>query len=750
MSSDALTTHGDWVTHPAWASDDPPWEQPTLRTRWTLERLPRRATLHVLGLGVWHATIGGVSVSEDVLEPGQSRFDVRVSARSYDVTDLLRAGSNELVVQLGEGPAHVRRAPGRYTKFVGSPAGGPRARVVLEIEDEDQVRLLASDASWQARLGPTTLAHWYGGEDYDARLEPHGWMTPEGSDDEGWVSVAVVGTPADGPQPWDRRAPGMRVLTVLGPVRTFEHDLSFVVDLGYNVAGFPRVEVTGLGAGESLTLRPAEFIWDDGTIDQKSIGMEVWDTFTSNGADTTWQPRFSYHGFQYLQVEQRDAAGEPVQPDPAAIRVQGLPVMANDRRTGHLQLGNDVLQQIDTLITRAAQSNMMTVPTDCPHREKLGWLEQTHLVFEPLAFRWDIRDHWHDLVTHMADAQTPEGLVPDIAPELVVFDFDWEPGFRDDVNWGGAIWHLPALLHRHYGTLEPARDAWDTGMRYWDYIETKAGDGVLGTGLGDWIALDETTPRPLVAGWGHGRMLDSAATVAGALDRPEDAERMQARAAQVRRQLADAYLDQLETGSQATAALLADAGVLDAEGQQRAVRRILALLAAGDDQLTVGEIGLPAILRVLSAAEEHEAIYRFVTQTAGLSYGRMVADGATSLLEHWTGMQTRNSSNHVMLGAVGTWFLESIAGLRQAPESVGWAHAVVSPRPLADVPTASLVFDSPAGTYELSWVSDETDLRVHVEVPEGTEARLDPPPGYEGASEVRGPGTHDVSYRRTT
>src|SRR5690606_21286599 len=135
--------------------------------------------------------------------------------------------------------------------------------------------------------------------------EPHGWMTPEGSDDEGWASVAVVGTPADGPQPWGRRAPGMRILTVLDPVRTFEHDLSFVVDLGYNVAGFPRVEITGLKAGESLTLRPAEFIWDDGTIDQKSIGTKVWDTFTSNGADTTWQPRFSYHGFQYLQVEQR-------------------------------------------------------------------------------------------------------------------------------------------------------------------------------------------------------------------------------------------------------------------------------------------------------------------------------------------------------------------------------------------------------------------------------------------------------------
>jgi alpha-L-rhamnosidase len=225
---------------------------------------------------------------------------------------------------------------------------------------------------------------------------------------------------------------------------------------------------------------------------------------------------------------------------------------------------------------------------------------------------------------------------------------------------------------------------------------------------------------------------------------------MQARAAQVRQQLADAYLDQLESGSQATAALLADAGVLDAEGRQRAVRRILTLLAESGDQLTVGEIGLPAILRVLSAAEEHEAIYRFVTQTDGLSYGRMVADGATSLLEHWTGMETRNSSNHFMLGAIGTWFVESVAGLRQAPESIAWRRAVVSPRPLQEVPTASLTFDSPAGTYALGWQREDDRLDLQLSVPEGAEVELAPPPGYDGASQTLTGGSHTFTWRRSS
>ncbi|WP_147915612.1 family 78 glycoside hydrolase catalytic domain [Ruania zhangjianzhongii] len=742
---DALTSHGEWVTHPAWASDDPPWEQPTLRTRWHLAGPPVRAVLHVLGLGVWHARIGGVPVSADLLEPGVSTFETRVSARSYDVTGLLRAGENELVLQLGEGPAHVRAAPGRYTKFVGGTLG-PRARVVLELEDATGRHLLGSDSGWQARLGPTVFCHWYGGEDYDARLEPAGWLTATTSND-GWGPVAVLGGPADGPTPWRRRAPAMRVQQVVEPAAITRHPTSFVVDLGRNIAGVPKVTITGLDRGASLVLRPAEYL-SEGQVDQCSTGSPILDTYTSAGTPAVWQTQLVYHGFQYLQVEQRDPAGRPVAPDPEQIRVQALQVMTDDRPTGALHLGDPVLQGIDDLITNAAQSNLMTVPTDCPHREKLGWLEQLHLVFEPLAFRWDVREHFHDMITHMGDAQTSTGLIPDIAPELVVFDFDWEPGFRDDVNWGGAIWHLPALLWRHYGTLEPAEQAWEAGLRYLSYLDDRAGDGLLATGLGDWIALDESTPRPLVAAWGHARVLDSAATLARALGRPADERRMRSRAAEVRGQIAEQYTGELASGSQATAALLADSGALDEDNQARAVDHLITLLREGDDQLTVGEIALPAVLRTLVAAEEHEQIYRFVTQTAGPSYGQMLADGATALVEHWTGMRSRKSANHFMLGAIGTWFLESVAGLRHASDGVGWRRAVVSPRPLDSVPTASLTFDSPGGTYVLDWQREADQLRIRLDVPAQAEAQCVPPPGYSGPVEVRGSGRHEITYTR--
>lgn len=742
-----LNDTGDWVTHPAWANDSPPWEQPTLRRVWRLDAAPRRATMRVLAVGVWEAHIGGRRVGDARLEPGSSDVAQRLAERIEDVTDLLRAGDNEFVLQLGEGPSYVRRAPGRYTKF-DRLVVAPRARVALEIEEADgSVRLFGSDASWQSRLGPTTLAHWYGGEEYDARLEPEGWLSVEGSSDEGWGPVAVVGSAADGPHAWRRGAAPVRLQDTYDPVAITRVGDAYVADFGRNFAGVVEVEADDLAAGESIILRPAEYVNDDGSVDQFSTGSPVFDRVHGAGRPLCWHPRFVYHGQQFVQVERLAADGAAVAADPARIRVRGMRLMSDNRPTGELELADPVLARIDTLITRAAQSNLYTVPTDCPQREKLGWLEQLHLVFTPVAFRWDIREQWTDMVTHMVDAQLKNGQIPSIAPELTVFDFDFEPGFRDDVNWGGAIWHIPRLLHRHYGDLEAADRGWDAGLRYLEFLDECAGDGLLSTGLGDWIAIDESTPRPLVAAHGHAAVLDSAAEVARALGREAHAERMGARADEVRRALRERYLGELENGSQASAALLADTGALSDEEYDRAVARLVHLLEQGDGAQTVGEIGLPAVIRVLSRAERHDALYRMTTQVHSPGYGIMVRDGATSLCEHWTGPATRRSANHFMLGMIGDWFIESLAGLRQAEGSIGWQAAEISPRPLPGLDSARARFDSVAGAYEVSWRREGSTLCLDVAVPEEGTAFVTPPPGWSGARTQYGPGRHRIDYR---
>jgi len=738
------TPTGEWITHPVWASDSPPREQPVLRAVWQLDAAPRRAELRVAAVGVWEAHIGGRRVGDAWLEPGSSDVRTRFAVRPIDVTALLRPGANEFVMQLGEGPSYVRAAPGRYTKFTGRPLA-PRARVELEITDElGAVRTLASDGTWTSRLGPTVLSNWYGGEDYDVRRE-----TPSGlGADDAWRPVAVVGASHEGPPAWDPGAASVRLQEVLTPVATTRIGSAFVADFGRNFAGVVEISADRLGAGETLVMRPAEYLDAEGRVDQFSTGSPIFDRVTGAGSPVRWNPRFVYHGLRYVQVELISPQGARLQADPTAIRLRGLRLMSDNRPTGRLELSDAALAGVDRLITNAAQSNLFTVPTDCPHREKLGWLEQLHLVFAPLAFRWDIRAQWTDMITHIADAQTPSGLIPSIAPELVVFDFDFEPGFRDDVNWGGAIWHIPHLLHRHYGDAEAGERAWEAGLRYLTYLDEQAGDGLLTTGLGDWIALDDTTPRPLVAAHGHASVLDSAASVARTLGRDSHARLMTARAREVRALLRAEYRTQAFAGSQASAALMADGGGLTPDERRRATAHLVRLLTEADGQQTFGEIGLPAALRVLARAERHDVIHRFVTHAHGPGYGQMLQDGMTALSEHWTGTRTRRSANHFMLGAVGGWFIESLVGMRQEENSIAWRSAVISPRPLATLERARSSFDSPTGTYDVAWAVHEHVLRLDVTVPRTGSARLLPPPGWIGTAATVGPGAHTTEYRK--
>ncbi len=745
-----------WITHPAWAGAEPPLRVPVLRRAIELEAAPRSARLTVAALGVWTAAIGGKAVSPDVLEPGMSDPLTRVATATYDVTSLLRAGRNELVLQLGEGPAHVRQLPGRYTKFVDTRVA-PRARVALAIEDAHGTRVLVTDASWQAMLGPTTTAHWYGGEDYDARLEPPGWLSADGTADEAWEAAAIVGEPGTGPLPWRRSAPPVRVQETLGPAALTRIGDVLVVDVGRNIAGRPVLRTAGVAPGTTFELWPSEHLDAAGRADQRSTGAPIVDRFTSAGAEAEWRPRFGYHGFRYVEVRALAPDGRP---DPAAldaVRLSAERVMTDDRPVGAFACSHPTLRAVYDLVVHAAEGNLFSVPTDCPHREKLGWLEQDHLVFEPIAFAWDVRSHWADLVTHMCDAQTPEGMIPDTAPELVNFDFSGEPGYRDDVNWGSAIWRVPYLLHREYGDLEPARAAWDAGVRYLAYIDRLAGDALLDHGLADWITLDASVPRALVAGHGHVAMLDAAAALGDALGRDAEATAFRGRAAELRarmrrrfvRRARDGRLE-VESDSQAAYALAMDCGLLDGDERAEAGRRLVEAVEAADGQVMVGEIALPPLVRELTRLGEHELLFRMTTRADGPGYGRMVADGLTALGEHWQGARTNGSANHVMLGYIARWITGSVAGLARDPAGIGWRSAVIAPTPLRALDAARAHHESDAGRWAVAWERAGGRVVVEATVPEGASARLVVPCGWTTRAAGRlGPGEHRILLEAT-
>jgi hypothetical protein len=660
-----------WITHPLWVQGEAA-ALPVLVRDFTLDAAPGSARLYVAGVGLYTARINGAPVTDAVLEPPYSDFRTSVDYSAHDVTELLRPGQNTLTLSLGTGIADVRRLPDRYTKFTGTQQS-PCGIAQLEI---DGATALVSDSAWRAGLGPVLRSHWYGGEDHDARRAA-------GTD---WgQAVEVEYAPALTP----RQAPPIRVTDTIEPVAVTEPEPGIrVFDLGTNIAGWPLLTTGDVPAGQTVTLLPGELLDDTGRVSQRNTGWPIFDSYVTAEGPQRWHPEFTYHGFRYLETH-----------GPAA-KITGLVLRADNEAAGSFRCSDDLLNRIHQIIDRSVQGNMFSLLTDCPHREKLGWLEQAHLLFGVVSNGYDVAAYYRDLMRRIAAAQLPSGMVPTTAPEYVVFDAELAD-FRDDPNWGRAIIEVPWQLYRVYGDDRVLGEYYPAMCRYVGYLESRADSGVLDIGLGDWIAIERSTPRAAVATWGYWQAVTTLARIAEVAGRGSEHRRYEEMASGIRAAFRRIYRPGL---SQACDVFALDMGI-DAP-------------AIAGDRLAVGEIALPAALRVLAAAGRHDLIYRFAKR----AYGYQVRHGATALTEAWDGPTRGMSQNHFMLGAIDEWFYTGLAGIGQAPDSCGYRRPVIEPVMVDGIDQVAAAIGTPFGRLAVSWRRVPEGAELEIEVPVGAEA----------------------------
>ncbi|MEU8569335.1 family 78 glycoside hydrolase catalytic domain [Streptomyces pathocidini] len=748
-----------WVTAPEWASPDlhdPSSPLPLLAKDFHLDRPVRHARLHVTALGIYEPSVNGSRVGAAYLEPGCTAYDKRLLYATYDITDALREGDNTVGLLLGNGIANVPNVPGRYEKLHVS-YGLPKALAVVRVEYADGTHArVATDGTWRTALGPITLSAWFGGEEYDARREIPGWDTPA-ADLSRWRPAAVAEAPDATLSA--RTHPPIEIVETVTPVSITEPAPGVhVFDLGVNIAGLPELSVSG-PPGTAVVLRPAELLYEDGTVNQRFTGRQCYDRYTLRGSGPgtgsgknkgngkgdapgaaavteTWHPRTVYHGFRYVQVE-----GLPGPPGPDTVR--GLVLRAANTRAGGFSCSDELLNGIHRLIDRAVQGNMYSVLTDCPHREKLGWLEETHLVFPAVARNYDVAAYYRKLVRDMADAQTDTGLVPGIAPEYTVF----EDKFRDDPNWGGALVLAPWHLYRTYGDTTTLRAIYPYMLRYLDHLASRADSGgaLLSHGLGDWIAFDDSTPKAVTATFAHHRIATALREIAEVLGLPADARRHADLADRIGRAFHSVFFDPANhtyaTGSQAADALALEMGVVPEAERGAVLDHLVAGIRAAGDHVTVGEVALPSLLRVLSAHGRDDVVWDLLSRTDSPSYGYQVVHGATALTERWDGPTRGSSQNHFMLGAADEWFFGSLAGIGQAEDSTAFDRIVLRPTPVGDLRHASAWYDTPRGRVSSAWERTEEGgtLRLEVTLPPGPDSRVEVPVP-DGAGDVRAPG----------
>jgi hypothetical protein len=709
---------------------------PLFRRSVRLRKRPVRAMLFVSGLGQYEFRINGRNVTQDVLTPGWTDYHKRVLYDSYDVSTMLTAGPNALAVMLGNGMYNALAVKGRYSKFSNS-CGQPKLIAELHLEFVDGTQqVVGTDANWRTMAGPITLSNTYGGEDYDARLEQPGWDEP-GYDDAAWAQALLVGPPTGALAP--EQTPAVRVLEHYAPVAvTHPREGVAVYDLGQNFAGWPEIAVTG-PAGARVRLLPGELLDEHGLVTQRSANAFAGDpadfhyTLRGAGGPESWHPRFSYYGFRYVQVES-SAPGVQV------ASLVGAAIHQDAAQTGSFRSSNDLLNRIHTLILNAVRSNMMSILTDCPHREKLGWLEETHLFAASLMANFDVSALYRKMGDDMADSQDASGLVASIAPEVHKF-LDGKgrsTDFRDSPEWGSAVVLSPWTAYEFYGDPEPLRAHYGSMQQYVEFLQAKTKDHMLDYGLGDWYDIgprapgySQLTSRRLTATATLYEDLDAMGYIARVLGRRDDAAVYEQQAAKVREafnaSLFHADVGSYDKGSQTANAMPLALGMVPDAGRAAVLQALVRDIEAHQYHVTAGDVGFHYVVRALTDAGRSDVIAKMLAVTTSPSYGYQVEHGATTLTEAWDS-NPNSSQNHFMLGHAEEWFYRGLAGIdfdlsRPVGEQIRIRPYI--PEPGADATTHAEASEwTRAGRVACAWSLQGDTLTLDIVVPPNSTARV--------------------------
>lgn len=685
----------------------------------------KRALLFITGLGQYEVRLNGRPVTTSLLNPGWTDYRKTVLYNSFDVTHDLGAGSNVLAVLLGNGMYNVPRTPGRYLKLNGT-FGPPKmiAQLVLTLTDGRQ-QTIVSDGTWKVAKSPIAFSSTYGGEDYDARILP-GWDQRE-FDDQSWAQAIV----ADGPGGvlHAQQIPAIEAMHVYRSIKvTMPKPGISVYDLGQNFSGWPQISVVG-PAGSTVKMIPGELLDADGLVSQRTFHGPVWFTYILSGHGVEhWHPRFTYSGFRYVQVETTSASGSTLEPHLQDL--SGVFVHSSARETGAFQTDDQLFDRIHRLIDMAIESNMQSVLTDCPHREKLGWLEQTHLMGPGLFYGFDMHTLYEKMANDMADSQLADGLVPEIAPEYTVF----KDGFRDSPEWGSAVILSPWTDYRFTGDLDLLRNHYDQMRRYLDYLGKQAKDHILSEGLGDWYDMGPKPPgyaqltgMKVTATAVYYQDLTVIARIATLLGKPDDAQRYAELAEAVRssynRELLHADTNQYDTGSQTANAISLANGLVPDERRPAVLNNLVADIRAHQNHLTAGDIGFHYVLEALREGGRSDVICNMVSQTDPPSYGYQLKMGATALTEAWNANPS-SSQNHFMLGHAEEWFYRGLAGLDFDLSRPQGEQIILRPEMVCGIGSASASYNSVVGRVSIAWRRESARMVIDAVVPVGMTAIL--------------------------
>jgi len=700
---------------------------PLFRYDFNVDKRISRARLYITGLGYYDATINGQSIGDFVLDPGWTNYSKRVLYSTYDVSELLQEGGNCIGVILGNG--WYNPLPMTMWGYLNLrehlTIGRPQFIAQLKIIYSDgTIQSVISNDGWKTHESPILRNNIYLGEVYDARKEIPGW-NKHGFVDTDWNNAVSssdkVGTLSA------QNQPPIEITGKLKPIKLTEPKPSiYIFDMGQNFSGWIKFKVKG-PAGTKIKIRYGELLYEDGTLNAmtsvagqiKGINKEGLLRGGPFSPDTAWQgdtyitkgeglefytPRFTFHAFRYVEV-----IGYPGEPELDAL--EGLRLNSNLNKTGSFKCSNTLFNDIQNITEHTFLSNVLSVQSDCPHRERFGYGGDIVATTDAFIYNFDMTNFYSKVVRDFSEAILPDGRLTDTAP-FVGIDYC-------GIGWALAHPLLLVELYKYYGDVSLIEDQYETARLWFENVISK-NELIVTEGLSDHESLAPIPTSEMVTPiyYQSAKIMSKLAEI---VQRTEDSERYKILSHQIRQAYLELYLEKgkgkFSPNTQGSQSFALYTGISPREEAEAAISELISKIDDNNGHLTTGIFGTKYSLDVLSKFGHAEIVSNMVAQKSYPGWGYMLEKGATTLWEHWEFSDNTYSHNHPMFGSVSEWFYKWVAGIQADSSAIGFDKIIIRPQLVSNVNWVKAHYNSIHGKIVSEWENVSGSFTLKITIP---------------------------------
>lgn len=703
---------------------------PMLRRSFEVSKPVRSAQVSICGLGYYEMFLNGTKVGDHVLDPAWTGYDKNALYVTYDISKDLKLGVNVLGVQLANGKYNQELVDCWGTQL--SPwRAFPQMLLQLDItyEDGTQQRVV-SDETWKTSAGPVYWDQLHMGVCYDARREQTDWNTAA-FDDSRW-QTAILREGPKGKLAAQMSEP-IKVLDTLKAVSITKKGNSYVYDFGQNIAGWTQLTVSA-PAGTVITLNHLGPAKQTSVYTTKGVGLEI------------WEPNFAFYGFGKVTV-----TGLPGKPTKDMVKARVVHTAFDER--GSFECSSPLLNKLVSMCRWSYMDNFVGIPSDCPHREKLGWTADAHLASEAGLTYFGSEAAYTRWMLDFEAQQAVDGKLPCIVPDV---GNDWGTRFLDGPAWESAYLIIPWYIYEYRGDRRILERHYENYKRWlaWYRDESKVIDkkrhnaaeisggskdsnyknpqnvnqgNIIYYGIGDWPP-NGLTPFEITSTAYYYNAARIISQIAGLLGKTAEEKEYADLAATIKEAFNRAFYDEVTgTYSKGSATGMSCAlyfGLVDKKNRQKVADIFAESLKKNDYTVTVGCLGSKYLLRALAETGHLDTAYRIVTKTSTPGWGFLAASDRTTLSENMNG---GGSDNHAFLGDVSSWMMQYLAGIRVDPEHPGFQHLLIKPEVVGNLTWVKAHHDSPYGRIQSEWKKEGGRFSWNITVPPNSTAEVSIP-----------------------